>query len=154
MIRKVGRNAGLLAVLLCALTAMAGCSSDGGSDGGANAPNLPPVNPFLADSNYPIGHGESAQQDATGIAGPTGPTQALAPEQRNYAQIGPGHFGIYISGRCRPTESAGRWTTLLAHALAAQGVCAAGRLSKTCAMSPSFPATTLSPLSTTEFSAI
>lgn len=31
----------------------------------ANAVELPPRNPFLADSVYALGHGESAQQDAS-----------------------------------------------------------------------------------------
>lgn len=64
----------------------------GGSGGGG-----PPKNPFLADSIYAIPHGDSAQQDSTSLAGPTGPTKKLTDEERNYQQIGPGHFGIYIS---------------------------------------------------------
>ncbi len=60
-------------------------------------PDGPPKNPFLADSNYGIPHGDSAQQDSTKLAGPMGPTKTLTDEERNYQQIGPGHFGIYIS---------------------------------------------------------
>ena len=60
-------------------------------------PNLPPKNPYLADSVYALAHGDSAQQDSTGIPGPTGPTQQLKPDHINYQPIGPGHFGIQIS---------------------------------------------------------
>ena len=62
-------------------------------------PDGPPKNPFLADSIYAIPHGDSAQQDSTTLAGPTGPTKELTDEERNYQQIGPGHFGIYISSQ-------------------------------------------------------
>jgi hypothetical protein len=66
-------------------------------DDGAGGSGGPPKNPFLADSNYSIPHGDSAQQDSTAIAGPLGPTKELSDQERNYRQIGPGHFGIYIS---------------------------------------------------------
>jgi hypothetical protein len=57
----------------------------------------PPKNPFLADSIYAIPHGDAAQQDSTQRSGPEGPTKTLSEAERNYQQIGPGHFGIYIS---------------------------------------------------------
>jgi len=60
-------------------------------------PNLPLKNPYLADSVYALAHGDSAQQDSTGIPGPTGPTQQLESNQINYQPIGPAHFGIQIS---------------------------------------------------------
>jgi hypothetical protein len=44
-----------------------------------------------------MAHGDSAQQDATDIVGPTGPTQRLQPDQINYVSIGPAHFGMVIS---------------------------------------------------------
>jgi len=66
-------------------------------DDGVEDPDGPPKNPFLADSNYGIPHGDSAQQDSTKLAGPMGPTKTLTDAERNYQQIGPGHFGIYIS---------------------------------------------------------
>ena len=34
--------------------------------------NLPPKNPYLAHSSYPIGHGTAAQQDSVPQAGPVG----------------------------------------------------------------------------------
>jgi hypothetical protein len=84
------------------------CSSTEGSGGVPPGPNCddhvvdpdgPPKNPFLADSIYSIPHGDTAQQDSTKLAGPTGPTKTLSESERNYQQIGPGHFGIYISSQ-------------------------------------------------------
>lgn len=65
----------------------------------ARAAELPPRNPFLADSNYPIGHGDSAQQDAVAVAGPLDPGPAFAPADIRYAAVGPAHFGAFTSGR-------------------------------------------------------
>ena len=59
---------------------------------------LPPVNPWLADSIYALGHGDSAQQDAVPIAGPTGPSRVLADSEIQYQHVGPAHFGAQISG--------------------------------------------------------
>jgi hypothetical protein len=59
---------------------------------------LPPRNPFLADSSYPVPHGNSAQQDAVAIAGPEGPGRTLGPGDLDYAPVGPGHFGAVTSG--------------------------------------------------------
>ncbi len=64
----------------------------------APAMRVGPRNPFLADSSYPIAHGRSDQQDNTDIAGPEGPTAVLADDDRQYAWLGPGHFGSLISG--------------------------------------------------------
>lgn len=95
--------------ILCALILTAACSSTdaprgtGGSGGapectdGVDDPDGPPKNAFLADSIYAIPHGNAAQQDSTSLAGPVGPTKTLTDDERNYRQIGPGHFGIYIS---------------------------------------------------------
>ncbi|MBW2397129.1 MAG: hypothetical protein JRG95_23005 [Deltaproteobacteria bacterium] len=44
----------------------------------AQAANRPPKNPFLADSVYPLGHGDSGQQDALPVRGPEDPGPALA----------------------------------------------------------------------------
>ncbi len=60
-------------------------------------PQPPPVNPFLADSAVPIGHGNAAQTDSMTIAGPTGPTRTLAADDLTYQHLGPAHFGIAIS---------------------------------------------------------
>ena len=91
--------------ILCLLILAAGCSTSSSGGNGdtpecsdrVDDPDGPPKNPFLADSIYGIPHGDSAQQDSTKIAGPIGPTKKLSDEERNYQQIGPGHFGIYIS---------------------------------------------------------
>ena len=79
--------------------------SSGGTPPGPNCddhvidPDAPPKNPFLADSIYAIPHGDSAQQDSTKRSGPEGPTKTLSDDERNYQQIGPGHFGLYISSQ-------------------------------------------------------
>jgi hypothetical protein len=58
----------------------------------------PPANPFLADSAYAMAHGDSAQQDSSGLTGPTGPTEELTQADLAYAPIGPTHFGMAVSG--------------------------------------------------------
>ena len=64
----------------------------------APAAELPPRNPWLADSSYPLGHGTSAQQDSVPQAGPRGPGRSLAPGEILYAPVGPAHFGAATSG--------------------------------------------------------
>ncbi|HIF92640.1 MAG TPA: hypothetical protein EYQ60_05870 [Myxococcales bacterium] len=59
---------------------------------------MPPINPFLADSVYPLGHGASAQQGALPVAGPTDPGPRFAPSDVHYAATGPAQFGAYTSG--------------------------------------------------------
>ena len=59
---------------------------------------MPPRNLHLADSNYAMGHADSAQQDALPQAGPMGPTRALKEEEIQYTFTGPGYFGIQTSG--------------------------------------------------------
>ena len=59
---------------------------------------MPPKNPFLADSNYAMGHGDAAQQDAVPQGGPMGPTRALGDDEIQYSFTGPGYFGINTSG--------------------------------------------------------
>jgi hypothetical protein len=86
-------------------TACSTAGSTGGSGGtpvcddGVGGSGGPPKNPFLADSNYAIPHGDSARQDSTKLAGPTGPTKTLSDSERTYQQVGPGHFGAYISSQ-------------------------------------------------------
>ena len=63
-----------------------------------SAAEMPPKNPFLANSNYAMGHGDSAQQDAVPQAGPMGPSRALEPAELQYTFTGPGFFGINTSG--------------------------------------------------------
>lgn len=64
-----------------------------------NAANMPPRNPYLADSSYSMAHADPAQQDAVMQAGPSGPSTTLAPGQIDYVHVGPGHFGTTISGK-------------------------------------------------------
>jgi hypothetical protein len=59
---------------------------------------MPPKNPYLADSNYAIGHGDSAQQDALPQAGPLDRTRRLSGDEIQYTFTGPGFFGIATSG--------------------------------------------------------
>ncbi|MCP5057470.1 MAG: hypothetical protein GY937_12200 [bacterium] len=61
------------------------------------AANRPPKNPFLADSVYPLGHGDSGQQDALPVRGPEDPGPALAEHEIRYAPTGPAQFGAYTS---------------------------------------------------------
>jgi hypothetical protein len=63
----------------------------------AEAAERPPRNPFLADSVYPLGHGDSAQQDALPVAGPKDPGRPLTPDDIQYTHVGPAHFGAYTS---------------------------------------------------------
>ncbi|MFP8869985.1 MAG: hypothetical protein VCB43_00300 [Myxococcota bacterium] len=64
----------------------------------ATAANLPPKNPFLADSVYPLGHGDSGQQDALPVKGPDDPGRALNANEIQYNHTGPAQFGAYTSG--------------------------------------------------------
>lgn len=63
-----------------------------------NAVEMPPKNPYLANSSYAMGHGDSAQQDAVPQAGPMGPTRTLSASELQYTFTGPGYFGINTSG--------------------------------------------------------
>ncbi|MFT5697091.1 MAG: hypothetical protein ACI9QQ_003075 [Myxococcota bacterium] len=63
----------------------------------AGAAELPPRNPYLADSVYPLGHGDSGQQDALPVRGPSDPGPKLERSEIEYAHIGPAHFGAYTS---------------------------------------------------------
>ncbi len=65
--------------------------------GPVRAAERPPRNPFLADSVYPLGHGDPGQQDALPVPGPEAPGPALAPGEIDYAHVGPAHFGAYTS---------------------------------------------------------
>ena len=64
----------------------------------ALAANLPPKNPYLADSTNSMAHGNPAQQDTVPQAGPTGPSRTMTAAQIDYRHVGPGHFGAAISG--------------------------------------------------------
>ncbi len=60
--------------------------------------NMPPPNPFLADSNYAMAHADAAQQDALPQSGPGGPDRTLSEDDIQYVHTGPGFFGIATSG--------------------------------------------------------
>ena len=93
---KFSRRIGVVVLTTLLLAALLLPSTIVHSDN--DGPNLPPENPYLADSAYAMSHGDSAQQDSTGIPGPTGPTMDLCPLfQVNYKFMGPAHFGIHIS---------------------------------------------------------
>jgi hypothetical protein len=94
-----------VAVAAALLTGCSGGDDTGGSAGpddstagaagaaGAASPATAPVNPFLADSTYSMAHTDSSQQDASPLPGPEQDGGAVT-----RADIGPGHFGIQISG--------------------------------------------------------
>ena len=63
-----------------------------------SAAERPPKHPFFADSVYPIGHGDAAQQDALPVPGPINPGPVIAPQLIDYAASGPAQFGAYTSG--------------------------------------------------------
>ena len=60
--------------------------------------NMPPQNPYLANSSYSMGHGNPSQQDAVSQSGPSGPSQTLRSDQIQYQHTGPAHFGAATSG--------------------------------------------------------
>jgi hypothetical protein len=59
---------------------------------------VPPKNPFLADSFYPIGHTNSAQVDSTAVPGPAVPSHHLKPDEMTTVTTGPGHLVTLITG--------------------------------------------------------
>lgn len=66
----------------------------------AHSPSVaeqPPRNSHLANSSYPIGHGDPAQQDALPVPGPDEPGPVLEEGEIQYAPVGPAHFGAYTS---------------------------------------------------------
>ena len=67
---KFSRGIGTVALAALLLTALLVPSTTVHAE--TDGPNLPPKNPYLADSAYAMSHGDSAQQDSTGIPGPTG----------------------------------------------------------------------------------
>ncbi|MDB3923344.1 hypothetical protein N9359_04530, partial [Luminiphilus sp.] len=48
------------------------------------ASNLPPANPYLADSNYAMAHGDPAQQDALPQSGPIDRSRSLGQSEIQY----------------------------------------------------------------------
>lgn len=57
----------------------------------------PPRNPFLADSNYSMGHANSAQTDSTVDPGPVGPTRQLRNDEMRYQDLGMFNLAYVIS---------------------------------------------------------
>jgi len=64
----------------------------------ATAVQLSPKNPHLADSQYPMPHGDAAQQDVMPVAGPVDDTRQLKGSEIEYIPVGPAFFGAYTSG--------------------------------------------------------
>jgi hypothetical protein len=62
-----------------------------------SAASSPPRNPYLADSAYPLGHANPAQQDSVPTRGPRGSSRDLRPDEIDYAPVGPAHFGAQTS---------------------------------------------------------
>jgi len=60
--------------------------------------NLPPANPYLANSNYTMAHADPAQQDTLPQPGPIDASRTLAPQEIQYTHTGPAFFGILTSG--------------------------------------------------------
>ena len=70
---------------------------------------LPPRNPFLADSAYPIGHTNSGQVDSTLVPGPTAPSHRLAADEMEFLRTGPGHLANIV-GPAYPDGSRPIWS--------------------------------------------
>jgi hypothetical protein len=68
-----------------------------GANREVGAAEPPTRNPYLANSSYPLGHGDSGQQDALLVPGPSNPGPAIDPGEIQYAPVGPAHFGAYTS---------------------------------------------------------
>lgn len=72
---------------------------------GAQGENLPPRNPALADSFWPIIHGGSDGAKISPVAGPMGKSRALRPDELKWKATGPmeslatGYSGVYPDGR-------------------------------------------------------
>ncbi|AZQ61699.1 hypothetical protein EI427_05465 [Flammeovirga pectinis] len=61
--------------------------------------NHPNKNPFLSDSNWPIGHTNSAQTNATPQNGPVDITRELTADEVQYQDLGQFQLGQVISGQ-------------------------------------------------------
>jgi hypothetical protein len=53
------------------------------------APKLPVQNPYIADSPWPMAHGDPGQSDFTAQAGPLGPTRQLTEQEMQWVPLGP-----------------------------------------------------------------
>ena len=86
-----------LSSLLCAVLSFVGSS--------AHAENLPPRNPYMADSFWPIIHGGSDGSKISPQAGPLIKSHALRPDEINWKATGPmeslntSYSGVYPDGR-------------------------------------------------------
>lgn len=62
-----------------------------------SAAQLAPKNPYLADSQNPFPHGDTAQQDVMPSVGPVDVTRQLKADEIEYIHTGPAFFGSYTS---------------------------------------------------------
>ncbi|MBT4518455.1 MAG: hypothetical protein HOC23_00500 [Halieaceae bacterium] len=53
------------------------------------SPNPPARNPYIADSPWPMAHGDPGQSDYSGQAGLTGPSRALTEQEIKWVPLGP-----------------------------------------------------------------
>lgn len=90
MTRKITR--------LCALTAVCLTASLNTAASVAK-PEMPPLNPYLADSTYPITHVTSAQQGAIDVKGPLDKNRRLSDSEKEYIYTGPSHLIFSLSGQ-------------------------------------------------------
>src|SRR6187401_2657836 len=97
--RRLAVLGSLAAVVAITFVALPSASASRG-DGAPAALAPPPRNPFLATSNVPIGHVDSAQTTSSRIDGPRGKSQDVDENDLRYTHLGPGHFGIAISPKC------------------------------------------------------
>lgn len=82
--------------------------------GAVIAGNLPPPNPFLADSHNAMAHNDPAQQDAIPLPGPSGTSRQLSPEEIQYLHTGPAHWrrpSRFSAFSTCSTVSAAGWST-------------------------------------------
>lgn len=61
---------------------------------------IPPRNPYLANSHCAMSHCDSAQQNAVSLPGPTGPGKRLSDYEIDYTFVGPIHYSSNTSGIC------------------------------------------------------
>ena len=96
--------AGLLMTVL-----LAGCATQQAAAPAPQAGPLPPRNPYLADSAYPIGHTNSGQVDSTLVPGPTAPSHRLGEGEIETLRTGPGHLANIV-GPAYPDGSRPIWS--------------------------------------------
>ncbi len=83
--------------LLRSVALAAGCGLLLSTTPCALAQQIPPRNPYLADSEYPIAHTGSSQVDSTLVAGPAAPSHKLSAKEIETVTTGPGHLGNLVT---------------------------------------------------------